>query len=61
MNKERVLPNNLESFIKSELSGVEEPTIILRAEEGVPIEEAVSVMDIANRNKYKIVLAVRPN
>ncbi len=61
VNKERVLPNNLESFIKSELSGVEEPTIILRAEEGVPIEEAVSVMDIANRNKYKIVLAVRPN
>ena len=39
VNKERVLPNNLESFIKSELSGVEEPTIILRAEEGVPIEE----------------------
>lgn len=61
VNKERVLPNNLESFIKSELSGVEEPTIILRAEEGVPIEEAVSVMDIANRNKYKIFLAVRPN
>ena len=57
VNKERVLPNNLESFIKSELSGVEEPTIILRAEEGVPIEEAVSVMDIANRNKYKIVLS----
>lgn len=61
VNKERVLPAQLESFIKSELSGVEEPTIILRAEEGVPIEEAVSVMDIANRNKYKIVLAVRPN
>ena len=61
VNKERVLPNNLESFINSELSGVEDPTIILRAEEGVPIEEAVSVMDIANRNKYKIVLAVRPN
>jgi len=61
VNKERVLPNNLESIINSELSGVEDPTIILRAEEGVPIEEAVSVMDIANRNKYKIVLAVRPN
>tara|TARA_B100000949_G_C14174989_1_gene404971 strand:+ start:559 stop:954 length:396 start_codon:yes stop_codon:yes gene_type:complete len=61
VNKERVTPSNLENYIKSELTGVEEPTIILRAEEGVPIEEAVSVMDIANRNKYKIVLAVRPN
>lgn len=61
VNKERIPQASLESFIKSELSGVEDPTIILRAEEGVPIEEAVSVMDIANRNKYKIVLAVRPN
>jgi biopolymer transport protein ExbD len=34
--------------------------IILRAEEGVPIEKAVSVLDIANRNQIKIVLAVRP-
>ncbi|RXG24736.1 MULTISPECIES: ExbD/TolR family protein [Leeuwenhoekiella] len=61
VNKERVTQANLESFIASELAGVEDPTIILRAEEGVPIEEAVAVMDIANRNKYKIVLAVRPN
>ncbi|HEA28849.1 MAG TPA: biopolymer transporter ExbD [Leeuwenhoekiella sp.] len=61
VNKERVPHASLESFINSELSGVEDPTIILRAAEGVPIEEAVSVMDIANRNKYKIVLAVRPN
>lgn len=61
VNKERVTSNNLEAFITSELTGVEDPTIILRAEEGVPIEKAVSVMDIANRNKYKIVLAVRPN
>ena len=34
--------------------------LILRAEEGVPIEKAVYVMDIANRNKIKIVLAVNP-
>ena len=61
VNKERVSEGNIESFINSELGGVEDPTIILRAEEGVPIENAVKVMDIANRNRYKIVLAVRPN
>lgn len=61
VNKERVSENGIENFITSELSGVEDPTIILRAEEGVPIENAVKIMDIANRNKYKIVLAVRPN
>ena len=42
------------------LEGKENPTIILRAEEGVPIENAVKVMDIANRNRFKVILAVRP-
>ena len=60
VDDERVSSSSLEQRLKSKLGGVENPTIILRAEEGVPIERAVSVMDIANRNKYKIVLAVRP-
>ncbi len=50
--------------IEQELAGLlkleENPTLILRAEEGVPIEYAVTIMDIANRNKYKVILAVRP-
>ena len=61
VDKERVTSSSLERTLKSKLQGVPDPTIILRAEEGVPIEKAVDVMDIANRNKYKIVLAVRPN
>ncbi|MCC8360891.1 MULTISPECIES: ExbD/TolR family protein [Salinimicrobium] len=60
IDKERVSSSSLESRLKEVLAGVEEPTIILRAEEGVPIEKAVDVMDIANRNRYKIVLAVKP-
>ena len=52
--------SNLESTLKKKLAGQEAPTIILRAEEGVPIEKAVSVMDIANRNQYKVILAVKP-
>jgi len=61
VNKERVSERRIESFIDKELAGVDEPTIILRAEVGVPIEKAVKIMDIANRKKYKIVLAVKPN
>ena len=61
VNKERISEYNIEKELKSVLTGVEEPTIILRAEEGVPIEDAVFVMDIANKNHYKVVLAVRPN
>ncbi|NJW53899.1 ExbD/TolR family protein [Salinimicrobium oceani] len=60
IDKERVSNSALEARLKEALAGVEDPTIILRAEEGVPIEKAVSVMDIANRNRYKIVLAVKP-
>ena len=61
INKKRVSNSALEQRLKEELAGVEDPTIILRAEEGVPIEKAVDVMDIANRNRYKIVLAVKPD
>ncbi len=61
VNKERVSEYSIESELKTALNGQDEPTIILRAEEGVPIEDAVFVMDIANRNKFKVVLAVRPN
>ena len=60
IDNDRISNSALESTLISKLAGVEDPTIILRAEEGVPIEKAVNVMDIANRNKYKIVLAVKP-
>ncbi len=60
IDNERVSSSSLEQKLKENLAGVDDPTIILRAEEGVPIEKAVNVMDIANRNRYKIVLAVKP-
>lgn len=60
VDNERVSEYNIEKELKRILDGQKEPTIILRAEEGVPIEDAVFVMDIANKNKYKVVLAVRP-
>jgi len=61
VNKERVSVYNIEKELKTALEGQQQPAIILRAEEGVPIEDAVFVMDIANKNNYKVVLAVRPN
>ncbi|MDO5105564.1 biopolymer transporter ExbD [Capnocytophaga sp.] len=51
---------NLEQELRTALQGVDKPTIILRVEESVPIEKAVTVMDIANQNQYKVILAVRP-
>ncbi len=60
IDEERISQSRLETTLVSRLEGQTEPTIILRAEEGVPIEKAVSVMDIANRNKFKVILAVKP-
>lgn len=60
VNNERINGKYIEIELKKALEGQDKPTIILRAEENVAIKEAVNVMDIANRNKYKVILAVRP-
>jgi biopolymer transport protein ExbD len=52
--------DKIENTMRNLLKDKENPTILLRVEETVPIEKAVLVMDIANRNKFKIILAVRP-
>lgn len=51
---------NIENALVNKLANEESPTIILRVEETVPIEYAVSIMDIANKHKFKIILGVRP-
>ncbi|MCF1191473.1 biopolymer transporter ExbD [Mangrovimonas sp. AS39] len=51
----------LEGELKKALSSQDNPVIVLRAEKSVPVDNVVKVMDIANRNKYKVILAVRPN
>ncbi len=61
VNSERINGDYIEIELKKALEGQDKPTIILRAEESVAIKEAVNVMDIANRNNYKVILAVRPN
>ncbi|MDB2606933.1 biopolymer transporter ExbD [Zobellia sp.] len=61
VNNEKINGEYIEIELKKALEGQDKPTIILRAEENVAIKEAVNVMDIANRNSYKVILAVRPN
>ena len=61
IDTEKVNESQLESRLIGLVGNQEAPTIVLRAEEGVPIEDAVFVMDIANKNNFKVVLAVRPD
>jgi biopolymer transport protein ExbD len=56
-----ILERNLELKLLEVLSTEDgQPTITLRAEESVPISKVAFVMDIANRNKLKVILAVKP-
>ncbi|MBG38074.1 MAG: biopolymer transporter ExbD [Flavobacteriales bacterium] len=61
INENQVIESNLENELKQILSSEDEPAIILHADKTVDIEHVVKVMDIAYRNKYKIVLATKPN
>jgi len=60
INNQQVPESQLELELQKRLDGQEDPTIILRSANSVPIQDAVDVMSIAKRNKYKIILAVKP-
>ena len=60
IDQKRVGESVLENELLAALSAQEKPTIVLRAEKSVPVENVVKVMDIANRNKFKVILAVKP-
>ncbi|MBP0903495.1 ExbD/TolR family protein [Mariniflexile gromovii] len=60
IDQRRVGESVLETELLAALASEEKPTIVLRAEKSVPIENVVKVMDIANRNKLKVILAVKP-
>ncbi|WP_438962733.1 ExbD/TolR family protein [Nonlabens sp.] len=57
---EEVEEENLEATVIKTMEGQEKPTIILRADGDIALNKAVKVMDIANRNKINIILAVKP-
>ena len=61
INQSKVEVQNLEAELLELLQKEATPTLVLRAEKSVPVDYVVKVMDIANRNKFKIILAVNQN
>lgn len=51
----------LESFLRDAFQNIPEGGFILQAEENTYTKDIVYVMDIANRNQYKMVLATQPH
>ena len=58
IDETQINPEYLALELKKALEDRPGATLLLRAEENVAIKEAVRVLDIANANNYKIVLAV---
>lgn len=59
IDKEVVELKYIEAQLIDKLAGQEEQVVVLRVDKSVPVEYAVEVMDIAYRNKFKIVLATQ--
>ena len=61
INEQKVTATSIEQELKLLINNEVEPAIILHTDKTVAIEHVVKVMDIAYRNKYKIVLATTHN
>ncbi len=59
VGRDQVQFSEMENVLKEEFNrrGVEEPTISVNADKRVPIEHIVKVMNIANKNEWKLILA----
>lgn len=55
-----VAAEDIETYLLQEAAKNPETVVVLRADETVPTGDAVRVMDIAYRNKLKLVLATDP-
>ena len=58
LNADRVSKRNLEQNLIDALTVMKTTSIVLRTEEKVAIDQVVYVMNIANKNGIKVVLAV---
>lgn len=58
IDEQAVSKRNLENSLIGQMRSLSSPSVILRADKKVPLDDVVYVMNIANRNGIKIVLAV---
>mgnify|MGYP001470123173 CR=1 FL=1 len=58
VNSNRVSKSKIRNELLKELNETSSKSLVLRAEQKVPLDEVVYVMDLANKNGIKVVLAV---
>jgi len=60
LDKQEIPYENLQNAIQAYVQPGEELTIMLYADSTVPIQNVISVMDVANKLKIRLVLATEP-
>ena len=60
VDRKQVDIQRLESVIKGKMTNIKDPVISINADRSVPIEHIVTIMNIARRNNYKVILATSP-
>ncbi|MGJ8745665.1 ExbD/TolR family protein [Polaribacter sp.] len=59
IDKTKVSSIDLETEILRKIAGDKKKTIVIRGDKDVPYKNVMKVIDIANRNKLKMILAVK--
>jgi biopolymer transport protein ExbD len=57
--RELIDANNLEQILKDKTTGVEDPTIVLRMDATLNIQELVDILSIGTRLKIRVVMATQ--
>jgi biopolymer transport protein ExbD len=61
VNDKTVDPLDLEGVLQDRMALIQkEPTLVMHVDQRVPAGVTVGVLDIAKRNKWKVILATRP-
>ena len=58
-NHEAVPLEGLESALREKLAGLDQPTVVLRFDQELSVQDLVDVLTIGNRLKVKMVLATQ--
>ncbi|CAA0189185.1 ExbD/TolR family protein [Tenacibaculum maritimum] len=59
IDKRKVQSNKLEIELLKAVEGDQKKTVVIRGDQNVPYKNVMKIIDIANRNKLKMILAVK--
>jgi biopolymer transport protein ExbD len=60
IDRKLVAIQQIEPVLKGKLDGRKDPVVSINADRSVPIEYIVTIMNIARKNNYKVILATSP-